>query len=430
MMVWKTCNNAVGCAKTNADLEKDFATIQSFGASHVYLFCGFVTPNGSFAVVPNPPQRWGILSICRQAAVLIASTANMSYSIIVESRLDFFPGPNAGLQKLIHDGGARFGAEAAAVLASFPQPTTGGGIGLQLDFERGKDKTWPLPTNDAFNRMVSGIASKVPGGVGIAVSQCPYLSDYQQLLSSGAVAVNDMDLYHAANRSNYDAKLQVSLQRLGTGSRDAFAAGVSLFPLKNGWEDTNAGLHDRLAALDAAGIHRVNMFCWPLLGFPSAAPPELVKSWAETMTKWKNGELANAPKTDDDSAEDAASLLPAVTRGLRAFWPLQEPAGDPKVDSVNRYVLHDDVSTGCSPATQAAGPGLFGPHAAGFDGCQRLWAKRSTVPGLASISGSDATVTLVVWMSPSRNNFSSYLAGLWREDHPARQYAMFLNDVK
>ena len=33
-------------------------------------------------------------------------------------------------------------------------------------------------------------ASKVPGGVGIAVSQCPYLSDYQQLLSSGAVAVN------------------------------------------------------------------------------------------------------------------------------------------------------------------------------------------------------------------------------------------------
>ena len=54
-------------ARTSADLEKDFATIKSFGTSHIYLFCGFgVTSNGSFAVIPDPPQRWGVLSICRQ----------------------------------------------------------------------------------------------------------------------------------------------------------------------------------------------------------------------------------------------------------------------------------------------------------------------------------------------------------------------------
>ena len=174
----------------------------------------------------------------------------------------------------------------------FPQPPAGPGVGLQLDFERGRNKTLPLPTNDAFSRMVAGISGEVPGGVGVAVSQCPYLADYQQLLSSGADAVNDMDLYHADNLSDYDAKLQGSMRRLGSGSRGAFAAGVSLFPTHNGWEDTNAGLEDRLAALDAAGIRRVNMFCWPLLGFPTAAPPDLVRSWAQTMTAWtKKGDI-------------------------------------------------------------------------------------------------------------------------------------------
>ena len=126
---------------------------------------------------------------------------------------------------------------------------------------------------------------------------------------------------------------------------------------------------------------------------------------------------------------EAAAALPAVTRGLRAFWPLQEAPGDPKVDSVSGLLLHDDTSTGCRPASRVSGPGMFGPHAAGFDGCQRFLARRETVPALANISGPNATVTMVAWISPHRNNFSSYIAGMWREDHPARQYAMFLNDM-
>ena len=101
-----------------------------------------------------------------------------------------------------------------------------------------------------------------------------------------AAAVNDMDLYHAASAADYATKLKVSMQRLGSGSRSAFAAGVSLFPLRNGWENTTAGLEDRLAALQRVGVDRVNVFCWPLLGFPSAAPPELVDSWARTLTAW------------------------------------------------------------------------------------------------------------------------------------------------
>ena len=192
MMAWKTCNNAPGCARTRADLEHDFATIQSFGVTHIELYCGFgIESNGSFATIPAPPQRWGVLSICRQAAILIASTPNMSYSIMVEGPLDF----NGGLQRVIRDGGARFGAEAAAVLATFPQyrphpgATPPGVVGLQLDFERGQDKTIPLPSPADFAAMVSGIAKHVPGGVGIAVSQCPYLSHYDQLLENGADGV-------------------------------------------------------------------------------------------------------------------------------------------------------------------------------------------------------------------------------------------------
>ena len=292
-MTWKTCNDAQGCARTTADLKKDFAVIRSFGVTHIFLFCGFgVTRNGSFAVIPDPPQRWGVLGICLQASILIAATPNMSYSVMVEGPLDF----NAGLQKLIHDGGTRFGAEVAEVLAGFPQ-SQAGGVGLQLDMERGKNKTLPLPADADFNKMVAGIASQILGPIGIAVSQCPYLSDYQQLLSSGAKWVNDMDLYHAANKSDFGAKLQVSMHRLGSGSRGAFAAGVSLFPLQNGWENTNAGLEDRLAALDAAGVTRVNIFCWPLLGFPTAAPPALVESWARALTAWI--------KSDDDCHHQA-----------------------------------------------------------------------------------------------------------------------------
>ena len=214
----------------------------------------------------------------------------------------------------MHDGGVRFGAEAAAVLATFPQPQArapgahSDGVGLQLDFERGKDKSLPLPSDASFARMVGGIATQLPGGVGVAVSMCPYLSGYQQLLAAGATDINDMDLYHAANTSNFDAKLQVSMRRLGSGDRGAFAAGVSLFPLSNGWENTTTGLTDRLAALERVGVDRVNLFCWPLLGFPSAAPPALVSSWAEAMAAWVSKGRQTRTIADVDSAHSEAPL--------------------------------------------------------------------------------------------------------------------------
>ena len=46
------------------------------------------------------------MPVCRQAAILIASTANMTYSVMVEARLDVFPGPDSGLRRLIRDGAA------------------------------------------------------------------------------------------------------------------------------------------------------------------------------------------------------------------------------------------------------------------------------------------------------------------------------------
>ena len=290
-MAWKTCSDATGCAKTQADLGRDFASIRSFGTSHVYLFCGYgVAANGSFAFIPNPPQRWGVPSICRQAAALIAATPDVSYSIMVEARLDFGP----GLSSLVSDGdgGRRFGAEAAAVLATFPQPkarvpgAVADGVGLQLDFERGHNKSVPLPTAADFAAMVGSVASQVPAGVGVSVSMCPYLSDYGQLIASGATALNDMDLYHADSATGFEGKLQTSMARLGSSSRAAFAAGISLFPAQNGWENTTAGLSDRLSALQAAGISRVNVFCWPLLGFASAAPPALIHRWAQMLSAW------------------------------------------------------------------------------------------------------------------------------------------------
>ena len=287
-LCWKTV------AQNKTELQSELKDIQAFGVTEVLLFCGFgATPTGGFAVIPNPPQRWGVHAICLEAAALLVQ-AQVKYTVMAEARLDF----KTGLMNVIGDAGHTFAQQALPALASLP-----GTPGLQLDFERGQDKTIPMPSAAAFATTVGGIAKGLGRGVGVAVSMCPYLSDYSAILGAGAVLVDDMDLYRAKSASDFRQKLGVSMKRLGSANKTRFGAGFSLFPKLNGYENSSAGLKDRLVALNAAGVSRVNVFCWPLLGFKSAASAKLIAEWSAILKAWSHGSDARrALKTDGFSA--------------------------------------------------------------------------------------------------------------------------------
>ena len=87
-----------------------------------------MTAEGGCAVIPSPPQRWGVLSICKEAAALIVQ-ANLTYSVMVEGRLDF----NGGLEQAIRDGGRRLGFEAHAAMADLPPNPLGAGNPVHLE---------------------------------------------------------------------------------------------------------------------------------------------------------------------------------------------------------------------------------------------------------------------------------------------------------
>eukprot|EP00035_Acanthoeca_spectabilis_P010793 m.190660 g.190660 ORF g.190660 m.190660 type:complete len:365 (+) comp15130_c0_seq1:1692-2786(+) len=121
----------------------------------------------------------------------------------------------------------------------------------------------------------------------------------------------------------------------------------------------------------------------------------------------------------------ATSPLPKITRDLRAFWAFQEDSMQPRVDSVNGYVLSDHNAS--NPAPQASdSPGLFGPYSVSLDR-QMLVAPRSTVPGIVNISGSDATVTIAAWIKLGHQQGGGFVGGVWEESDAWRQFGLFLD---
>mmetsp|Transcript_22266 Transcript_22266/g.58160 ORF Transcript_22266/g.58160 Transcript_22266/m.58160 type:complete len:302 (-) Transcript_22266:653-1558(-) len=119
----------------------------------------------------------------------------------------------------------------------------------------------------------------------------------------------------------------------------------------------------------------------------------------------------------------AAGGLPAITRGLRAFWSFGEAAGEPKIDAMHGYALHDNTTT---PADRVPGiPGLFSGYAVSLNS-NHLVAPRASVPGIANISGPHATVTLAAWVKIGAQQGGGFIGGVWNEAQAWRQFALFV----
>jgi hypothetical protein len=126
-----------------------------------------------------------------------------------------------------------------------------------------------------------------------------------------------------------------------------------------------------------------------------------------------------------------------------ALWTLQEPTGVARVSSgIYAYKLIDgNTSHAIERVTVNGSAAPFGEFAAKFSALSynnsaRLYASRDEALAITEgISGPNATVTLVTWISLSQSNKNggAYIAGVWDEygkvggTTGARAYALFLN---
>jgi hypothetical protein len=113
--VWWKPHSATGLEAEVGSIVSDLA------ATDVLVYCGYAAlPNGSFGVSPNATQQtWGNVTLC-EAAVRQAAAAGLHARIMVEGRATL------GFEAAVARGGARFGAEIAAIFG--PKPF---GSGLQ-----------------------------------------------------------------------------------------------------------------------------------------------------------------------------------------------------------------------------------------------------------------------------------------------------------
>ena len=139
------------------------------------------------------------------------------------------------------------------------------------------------------------------------------------------------------------------------------------------------------------------------------------------------------------------SLLQSPLPPALALWTLQEPTGVARVSSgLYAYKLIDgNTSHAIERVTVNGSAAPFGEFAAKFsaltssyNNSARLYAPRDEALAITEgISGPNATVTLVTWISLSQlnKNGGAYIAGVWDEygvvggTTGARAYALFLN---
>ena len=125
-----------------------------------------------------------------------------------------------------------------------------------------------------------------------------------------------------------------------------------------------------------------------------------------------------------------------------ALWDMQEATGFARVSrgTAGAYKLVDGNKSAPIATVSVPGGAPFGPFAASFsphnhNNSARLFAPRASVPNLTEgISGPDARVTLLAWVSPAAHfEGGPFVAGVWDEYGVhggvtgARQYALFLS---
>ena len=274
-----------------AGLARELDGVLAFGAGAVSLYCGHgPLANGSFGVVPDPPQRWGVATLCAPALRLLAARG-VPTMIMASARSDF-----PGLAEAVALGGDAFGGQARAVLEALEAPLAASRmppLGLDLDFERGKDKAAPIPSAADFAAFTGGVKAALnakggkPRRMDVCVDTfCSFLSDYALLTSKGgADSVTDMGLYHAGSRAEFASKLAASVAAAGASAPATLAAGISLYP-QGAWENSTASATERLDVLSGAGVRSAAVFVWPTLDVPGAASPDLKRAWQSALSRW------------------------------------------------------------------------------------------------------------------------------------------------
>jgi hypothetical protein len=109
--------------------------------------------------------------------------------------------------------------------------------------------------------------------------------------------------------------------------------------------------------------------------------------------------------------------------GLLCFWDFNEPAGKDRVaQGPFAYALQE--RRGEIPRVE---DGVFGAHAALFDGTKYLEIPRAECPAL-DLHGPQAQATVVAWLKrkQAQPHGCEAVAGMWNE-YGKRQYCLFLN---
>ena len=221
-------------------------------ATELIVYCGLgAQTNGSFGVVTAAhSSRWGQPELCLPALAAARNGGIKSIQVMVESRTDM-PAFDPALKR----GGRAFGTDMFALLGSrYPDVD-----GVTFDFERGEDKSTPVPTPQQFAEFLGGVVGVSPqkrdGSARYAVDVsmdskgCPYLSTFSPLLQVGVRRVRDMGLYHAPNSTEWRSTLAA-----GSGAALCASGGTGGPP---NFTDLFAG--DLTAARNPAGQEELSL---------------------------------------------------------------------------------------------------------------------------------------------------------------------------
>jgi hypothetical protein len=282
--VWWKPHSATGLEAEVGSIVSDLA------ATDVLVYCGYAAlPNGSFGVSPNATQQtWGNVTLC-EAAVRQAAAAGLHARIMVEGRATL------GFEAAVARGGARFGAEIAAIFG--PKPFGSGLQGFNFDFEHKAGTHGAVGVSaEQYARFLREVSGSLPPGLDVTVAAAtgwPFMSNFSRLLSPGPVGGNatallDMALYHGANATQWAAQLAAAHANAAAEGAVvtrpfAYGAGLDLRAGASDWEGTPASVADRFDALERLGVRSVGVFEFTHGGLPTELTPAMAAAWAAAL---------------------------------------------------------------------------------------------------------------------------------------------------
>ena len=225
-------------------------------ATRVSVYCGFGThDNGTFGVPAHTNgYQWGSPETCVDA-IPAALSLGLQVDVMVEGR-------TPAMTHAINGGGHSFGAAAVQMINSY-FPNNASSLGLNFDFERGHDKSAPMPTQEEFSGFIRQVGHYANVSLCVA-SWSRWTANYTSLIEdSGATRVWDMSTYHATSATEWKEKLRSEVDN-ARYVVDKYSVGFELSP-KYQYEKEASSVGQRLRILERnhKSVHSVCIFAWP-----------------------------------------------------------------------------------------------------------------------------------------------------------------------